>query len=92
MLPALIRSPRDPAFVQDPYPFYAEARALGPLFLWEDYGFPCAAGHATGIALLHASFGCQRAGALPRNADRPTGGLRRWGDREIPSENRSVRG
>ena len=46
----------------------------------------------TGIALLHASFGCQRAGALPRNADRPTGGLRRWGDREIPSENRSVRG
>lgn len=52
MLPALIRSPRDPAFVQDPYPFYAEARALGPLFLWEDYGFPCAAGHATVSALL----------------------------------------
>ena len=43
---SLSQSPRDPAFVQDPYPFYDRARALGPLFLWEDYGFPCAAGHA----------------------------------------------
>ena len=48
----LRRSPRDPAFVQDPYPFYAEARAGGPLFIWEDYGFPCAAGHAAVNALL----------------------------------------
>ncbi len=49
---ALSQSPRDPDFVQDPYPFYDYARALGPLFLWEDYGFPCAAGHATVGALL----------------------------------------
>ena len=49
---ALSQSPRDPAFVQDPYPFYDRARALGPLFLWEDYGFPCAAGHAAVDALL----------------------------------------
>ena len=49
---ALSQSPRDPAFVQDPYPFYDRARALGPLFLWEDYGFPCAAGHAAVGALL----------------------------------------
>ena len=48
----LSQSPRDPAFVQDPYPFYDRARALGPLFLWEDYGFPCAAGHAEVGALL----------------------------------------
>ena len=48
----LNQSPRDPAFVQDPYPFYHRARALGPLFLWEDYGFPCAAGHAEVTALL----------------------------------------
>ena len=48
----LSQSPRDPAFVQDPYPFYHRARALGPLFLWEDYGFPCAAGHAEVTALL----------------------------------------
>src|SRR6188472_3245056 len=51
-LPVLSQSPRDPDFVQDPYPFYARARALGPLFLWEDYGFPCAAGHAAVSALL----------------------------------------
>jgi cytochrome P450 len=52
VLPHLSQSPRDPAFVQDPYPFYDRARALGPLFLWEDYGFPCAAGHAEVSALL----------------------------------------
>ena len=49
---SLCISPRDPAFVQDPYPFYERARALGPLFLWQDYGFPCAAGHAEVGALL----------------------------------------
>ena len=49
---ALAQSPRDPAFVQNPYPFYDRARALGPLFRWEDYGFPCAAGHAAVTALL----------------------------------------
>jgi cytochrome P450 len=49
---ALSQSPRDPAFVQDPYPFYDRARSLGPLFLWEDYGFPCAAGHAEVSLLL----------------------------------------
>ena len=42
---SLSQPPREPAFVQDPYPFYDRARALGPLFLWEDYGFACAAGY-----------------------------------------------
>jgi cytochrome P450 len=55
---ALAQSPRDPAFVQDPYPFYDRARDLGPLFLWEDYGFPCAAGHdAVGALLRDRRFG-----------------------------------
>lgn len=49
---SLRQPPRAPGFVQDPYPFYDRARALGPLFLWEDYGFPCAAGHAEVSALL----------------------------------------
>lgn len=49
---ALAQSPRDPAFVADPYPFYDRARAAGALFLWEDYGFPCAAGYAVVNALL----------------------------------------
>ena len=38
----LSQSPTDPAFVQDPYPFYDRARAGGPLFFWEDYALPCA--------------------------------------------------
>ncbi len=48
----LSQSPRDPAFAQDPYPFYALARTAGPLFWWEDYGYPCAAGHEAVHALL----------------------------------------
>jgi cytochrome P450 len=48
----LTQSPREPTFVQDPYPFYDRARAVGPLFLWDDFGFPCAAGHDAVSALL----------------------------------------
>ncbi|MBA3324305.1 MAG: cytochrome P450 [Rhodobacteraceae bacterium] len=48
----LSQSPREPFFVQDPYPFYDRARAAGPLFFWEDYGFPCAAGYEAVNALL----------------------------------------
>ena len=78
-LPRLSQSPRDPAFVQDPYPFYDRARALGPLFLWEDYGFPCAAGHAeVGALLRDRRFGRElpadlkpAAPAAPRRLLRP---------------------
>ena len=48
----LSQSPRDPSFVQDPYPFYDRAREAGRLFFWEDYGHPCAAGYDTVNALL----------------------------------------
>jgi len=34
----LHQSPTDPAFVQDPYPFYEKARAAGSLHYWQDYG------------------------------------------------------
>ena len=46
------QSPTDPAFVQDPYPFYDRMRALGPLVWWEDYALACAVGHATVSAVL----------------------------------------
>ncbi len=48
----LSQPPRDPDFVQNPYPFYDSARAVGPWFDWEEYGFPCAAGYAEVNALL----------------------------------------
>lgn len=48
----LRQSPTDPGFVQNPYPFYDRARAAGPLFVWEDYGLVCAAGHAGAQAVL----------------------------------------
>jgi len=44
--------PTDPAFVQNPYPFYARARAAGDLIWWQDYGLPCATNHAAVNALL----------------------------------------
>ncbi|MEH7826694.1 cytochrome P450 [Gemmobacter denitrificans] len=33
----LSQSPTDPAFVQDPYPFYERARTAGPFFRWAEY-------------------------------------------------------
>ncbi len=46
------QSPFDPAFVQDPYPFYDRARAAGPVVFWEDYGMLAAFDAATVQALL----------------------------------------
>ena len=46
------QDPTDPDFVQDPYPFYARARALGPVVRWEEYGMPVATTHAAVTALL----------------------------------------
>ncbi|MBL4807025.1 MAG: cytochrome P450 [Rhodobacteraceae bacterium] len=49
---SLDQSPLDPEFVQNPYPFYDKARALGPLFYWNDYNIICAAGFSTVNDLL----------------------------------------
>lgn len=38
----LTQSPTDPAFVQNPYPFYTRVRAAGPFAFWEAYNMPCA--------------------------------------------------
>ncbi|GGL59440.1 cytochrome P450 [Wenxinia marina] len=48
----LSQSPTDPAFVQDPYPFYDRARASGDLFWWEEYGMVAATSHRAVSALL----------------------------------------
>jgi len=48
----LHQSPTDPDFVQNPYPFYDQARAGGQLFWWEDYGAVCATSYAAVMALL----------------------------------------
>lgn len=47
----LQQSPTEPAFVQDPYPFYDRARRAGPFFLWEDYGL-VATGSAAAVAAI----------------------------------------
>ena len=44
--------PRDPAFYQDPYPFYARQHATHPAFFWEEYGHWCFADFKTVNALL----------------------------------------
>ncbi len=51
-LPEIAQSPTDPGFVQDPYPFYDRARALGPLVVWRDYGLPVAATYDAVSAIL----------------------------------------
>ncbi|MCF8511836.1 MAG: cytochrome P450 [Rhodobacteraceae bacterium] len=37
----LHQSATDPAFVQNPYPFYETARAAGPFFRWAEYDLTC---------------------------------------------------
>jgi len=44
--------PRDPGFVQDPYPVYRRLLEQAPTFRWREYGHWCAARHADVSALL----------------------------------------
>ena len=44
--------PRDPEFVQNPYPAYHAIRAAAPVFMWEQYGYRCFARHEDVNALL----------------------------------------
>ena len=39
-------APKDPSFVQNPYPAYRAIRDACPVFFWEDYGHWCCVGHA----------------------------------------------
>lgn len=48
----LTQSPTDPAFVQNPYPFYDEARQSGPFFHWHDYGLICTPSAAACAAIF----------------------------------------
>jgi unspecific monooxygenase len=49
---SLSLDPRDPVFVQDPYPAYAELHAQAPVFHWQQYGHWCVARHADVNTLL----------------------------------------
>ena len=44
--------PQDPAFYQNPYPFYARQHASHPAFFWEEYGHWCYADFKSVSALL----------------------------------------
>ncbi len=64
----LSQSPTDPAFVQNPYPFYDRARSHGPFFHWRDYGLPC----ATSATAVNAIFRDRRFGReIPAEKRRP---------------------
>ena len=63
----LSQSPTDPAFVQDPYPFYARARAAGDLVWWAEYGMPAATTHRAVNAILRdRRFGREPPEGTPR--------------------------
>jgi len=46
------QSPTDQAFVQNPYPFYDQARTAGDFFWWDDYDMACAVSHKMVHAVL----------------------------------------
>ena len=51
----LSQSPKDPDFVQNPYPFYERARAAGPFFHWSDYNLTCTGNAASRPNSSHAA-------------------------------------
>ncbi|MGJ8623762.1 MAG: cytochrome P450 [Yoonia sp.] len=51
---SISQSPTDPAFVQDPYPFYDRARQLGPFVWWDEYDMACAVDHQSVHAVLRS--------------------------------------
>lgn len=48
----LNQSPKDPSFVQDPYPFYQRARQTGDFVYWSDYEAWAATTHASVSTVL----------------------------------------
>ena len=62
----LTQSPTDPAFVQDPYPFYEMARKAGPFFHWTDYNLTCTGAAAACSAIFRdRRFGRESPHPLP---------------------------
>ncbi len=58
ILKRMKQSPTDGRFVQNPYPFYHQARSTGDFVFWEDYGLPMAVTHeAVSAVLRHKSMG-----------------------------------
>lgn len=57
----LSQSPKEAGFVQNPYPFYERARALGPFFRWQDYDLVCTGS----AAAVNAIFRDRRFGREP---------------------------
>ena len=63
----LRQSPTDPDFVQDPYPFYARARAAGDLIWWDDYAMVAATSHdAVHTILRDKRFGREQPAELAK--------------------------
>jgi cytochrome P450 len=68
----LSQSPTDAAFVQNPYAFYEQARAVGPFFHWEEYGMLATGDYAAVNAILrNRRFGrealAERAPKIPEH-------------------------
>jgi cytochrome P450 len=62
----LSQSPTDPAFVQNPYPFYERARQLGPFFHWTDYNLTCT-GNAAAVNAIFRDRRFGRESPVPLN-------------------------
>jgi cytochrome P450 len=63
---SLRQSPKDPGFVQNPYPFYERARAAGPFFHWQEYDLTCTGNAAAVNAIFRdRRFGREPVEALP---------------------------
>ena len=57
-IPTVSQAPSDPDFIQNPYEFYREIRALGDFVYWRDYKMVVATTHTAVSALMkHPKLG-----------------------------------
>lgn len=65
-IPRVKQKPTDPDFVNNPYDFYREIRALGDFVFWEDYGIVVSTTHiATSALMKHPKLGRKPVAAPP---------------------------
>mgnify|MGYP005681183979 CR=1 FL=1 len=72
------QSPTEPTFVQNPYPVYDQARAMGDVVWWKEYDMPAAVSHRAVRMIL----GNRELGREPPTATKYPVHIKQWQENE----------
>ena len=75
------QSPTEPTFVQNPYPVYDQARAMGDVVWWKEYDMPAAVSHRAVRMIL----GNRELGREPPTATKCPVHIKQWQENESHS-------